>query len=777
MRYPLTCCDSVPCVVVTCWLACIGLLCGTAGAHENHAPLPTKGVTIAGDTIMLSNKAREAIGLTTEKIQFGDIHRLVTVSARVEIPWDSQTMITSLLPGRISHVLARPGEEVLPGQELARVISSELESLQLALLQARAEADLAAKLLDQRSTLDQQGVIAGKTFLEAQATLASKTSAVEMARQKLLAIGCDETTVAQLEATGQPLEYVSVRSPQGGVIVHADVQIGQLVSPTDHLYHVVDLSRLWIVGDVLESEVRFLEKGQSIAATFAAYPDDTFAGTIDHLRLQLNRRTRTQEVVVAVDNAAGRLRPGMFGRLAISVRVAKEAIVCPVDAVIRSRTGTYVLVQRSPGKYDNRPVKLGLTEDDRVEVLDGVFPGDQVVLAGNALLSALLGNEHKARVATDQPEPPPVTDQHVVAILQGSVELPTDQQVLATPQVEGRVRRILVRPSQQVSAGDVLVEIDSLQLRTVQLNLLQTLTQARLRQQSLKRLEELSGRNVVPRRQVWELENELQTLQLQAAGYTRQLASWGFTPDAIEQLASTDLTEQASIEHVLQTVPVRAPRDGHLVRFNVVPGQVVHRDEALFEIHDVSRVWVKGHVFERDVGRVQLGQAAHLRFPAYPDLHAAGKVVRISPIMDEHERVLPVWVEVANPDHQLQDGMLAVVTLLAESASDPPVDDVARPVPLESPRSKWPAATKIARTSTHAQPHHCLLFAQPTVGPGRHPGPGGLRRAPGSTAPDRRLSEPESAHRHDHDGSPWSGTGRGGDPGHVSDRIGDERSE
>ncbi len=64
----------------------------------------------------------------------------------------------------------------------------------------------------------------------------------------------------------------------------------------------------------------------------------------------------------------------------------------------------------------------------------------------------------------------------------------------------------------------------------------------------------------------------------------------------------------------------------------------------------------------------------------------SGKVVRISPTMDENERVLPVWVEVANPDHQLKDGMLARVTLLAEPASDPGPDGVARLVPIEATR-------------------------------------------------------------------------------------------
>ena len=279
--------------LLTCLAWCLSVWCEPTWGHENHAPLPTKGVTIAGDTIMLSDKAREAIGLTTAKIGFGDVHRLVTVNARVEIPWHAQTMITSLLPGKIAQVLVRPGEVVVPGQELARIASSELEALQLALLQARAEVGLAAKLRDQRSMLDQQGVIAGKAFLESQVTLASKTATLEMARQKLFAVGCDEATVRQLEESGTTLEYISISSPIGGVIMHADVRRGQIVSPTDHLFHVVDLAKLWIVGNVLESEVRFLEKGQAIEAQFLAFPDSRFTGVIDHLRLTMDRKTRT----------------------------------------------------------------------------------------------------------------------------------------------------------------------------------------------------------------------------------------------------------------------------------------------------------------------------------------------------------------------------------------------------------------------------------------------------------------------------------------------------
>lgn len=648
-------------------------------AHENHAPLPTKGVTIAGDTIMLSDKAREAIGLTTAKIEFGDIRRTVESNARVELPWHGQAMITSLVAGKIEQVLVRPGETVAPGQELARVVSPELESLQLAMLRDQAEVDLARRLVDQRTALDRQGIVAGKSLLEAQAALAEKSASLEIARQKLLALGLDSATIDKLQQTGQPLRYVSITSPRAGVITHADVRVGQMVSPTDHLYHVVDPSRLWIVGEVLESDVHYLKKGQQVTAGFAALPGKRFAGVIDHLRPKMDPKTRTLRVVVAIDNPAGDLRPGMFGHVQISVEVAKEAILCPTDAVIRSRTGTYLLVQRMPGKYENRRVKLGLDESGRVELLQGAFPGDQVVVTGSALLSALLGNEHKARVAEAEEgngKAAPVLAP--IAIAHGTIELPTDRQSLANSPVEGRIARILAEPGQQVAAGDVLAEVNSLQLRSVQLELLQALAQASLTQQSLERLAGPNSQGVTPKRKVWELQSELESLRLRTEGLKQQLAFLGLDPRAIAGLEQIDLTRSSGDGQLIQTVPVRAPATGVIVAFDVVPGQVVRSQDPLFEIHDLSNVWVKGYVFERDVDQVKLGQTARITFPAFPDLEATGKVVRISPMMEEDERVLPVWVEVANPDHLLKDGMLARVTVLASPSEDEVGDNRAR---------------------------------------------------------------------------------------------------
>jgi multidrug resistance efflux pump len=183
----------------------------------------------------------------------------------------------------------------------------------------------------------------------------------------------------------------------------------------------------------------------------------------------------------------------------------------------------------------------------------------------------------------------------------------------------------------------------------------------------LTRLEPLSERSITPRRRIWELQNQRETLLHQVGSLKRKLSFFGLTEKEIVELEQIDLAQKDTEANLLAAVPIRAPAAGWIVGFHVVPGQVVHPEDQLFEVHDLSKVWVKGYVFERDAAQVAVGQPAQVTFSAFPNLEAIGSVVRIAPMMDESERVLPVWVEVDNPDRLLKEGMLARVAVLAHA--------------------------------------------------------------------------------------------------------------
>jgi multidrug efflux pump subunit AcrA (membrane-fusion protein) len=168
---------------------------------------------------------------------------------------------------------------------------------------------------------------------------------------------------------------------------------------------------------------------------------------------------------------------------------------------------------------------------------------------------------------------------------------------------------------------------------------------------------------------MWELQNQRETLLHQVGSLKRKLSFFGLTEKEIVELEQIDLAQKETEANLFSCVPVRAPAAGWIVGFHVVPGQVVHPEDQLFEIHDLSKVWVKGYVFERDAAQVAVGQPARVTFSAFPDLEAIGKVVRIAPMMDDNERVLPIWVGVDNADRLLKEGMLARVAVFADATT------------------------------------------------------------------------------------------------------------
>lgn len=653
-------------------------------AHEGHAALPTRGLTVQGDELLLSEGARRAIDLQTEMVTLADIERLVKCNAHVELPWQQQAMVTTQVPGQIGRVLVRPGDSVEAGQELASVESLELESLQLAMLQADAELALARDQFQRQESLSDQGVIAGKAALETQTQVQQRTVELEVAMCKLGALGLPQELLDQVRQLGKPVTRFAITSPIAGMVADADIRTGQIVKTTEHLFHIVDLSTIWAIGEVLEGEVAEVRVGQPATVQFKSLPEKPFTGKVDHLHLSMNDKRRTRAVAVALDNREGLLRPGMFGQMEIEIGRAAEAIVCPIEGIIRYFDEEYVLLNRGEGKYLRRPVRLGVRNGSHVEILDGLFPGDQVVVTGNHVLFSLFANETPQPVSSAKVSEPvgeetstltgPIAEQdtsspdHLI-VVQGTVELPTDQKAFASARIEGRIARILVNHSQPVHAGDVLAEVESLQLRNLQGELLESQAKLNWTSERLRRLESFAAQNISSKKELWELQKDERVLANRVASVVRRLTMIGISEEAINCVVQADQSKQDCDVTLLRNVPIRAAIDGAVSEFNVVPGQIVGAQETLFEIHDASTVWVKGYVFQGDASRVQPGQEVNVTFHALPDKVVKGTVVRVSPVLNAEERVLPLWVEVDNSDGRLIEGMLARVEIQGDRPS------------------------------------------------------------------------------------------------------------
>lgn len=660
------------CVVLVALATSAGVWDAPAAvAHEGHAALPSKGATVSGNQLLLSAPARRAIGVKTAKITLGDFERVLRVNARVELPWSQQAMVTTLVPGKIERLLVQPGQAVVAGQELARIESLELETLQLRMLQAANQLELSKQLVDQRSGLVESGIVRQTSLLEAHRDLEQQAAELVIVRRKLSALGLERAVLDRVLSTRQPVRTLSITSPRQGIVAHVDVRIGDSVEPDQHLFNIVDTSKVLIVGEVLETDLALVSAGLPARVTFASLPGRAVSSQIDDLELKINEGRRTVNARVYADNADGLLRPGLFGRMEIQVKFAKDAILCPANALIEEGTAAWVLLEQGHGKFLRRSVKLGLRTKKQAEILDGLFPGDRVIVAGNQLLAALFTDG--AQGATKSPASPrrrlqktpgepslPSAEKPVgesLLVVQGSVEVPTGQKAFASSTVPGRIADIHVVPGQAVREGDLLAEVESQELRHWQLDLLQAQVRWNWTRGAIERLERLQG--VAARKEIWPLQTELVALNSTVDSLTRKLSLAGLSDVQIDRLKNEDLSAPDQEDTIVSTLPIRAAIHGRLARFEVVPGQVIQPPDQLFEIHDTSTVWVKAHVFQREQAGIAAGQQAVVTFPADPNLRLTGNVVRTAPVLDERERVLPVWIELPNPDGFLKEGMLA----------------------------------------------------------------------------------------------------------------------
>jgi RND family efflux transporter MFP subunit len=169
----------------------------------------------------------------------------------------------------------------------------------------------------------------------------------------------------------------------------------------------------------------------------------------------------------------------------------------------------------------------------------------------------------------------------------------------------------------------------------------------------------------VPYRTLLETEGKVKLYQTQVGNLRQKLRMLGLAPAQIEEVLET--------RRVVDALPVRAPIDGRIARFDRVRGEVIRADEPLFEIHDLSQVQLQAFVGERELAHVQVGQAARIGLVAYPAIEAAGVVAQLGPVVGADSRTAEAWIEFEDPPPvELLHNMLARVTLTIDRPAPTP---------------------------------------------------------------------------------------------------------
>jgi RND family efflux transporter MFP subunit len=661
------------------WLVVVFGLLRVISGHEGHAPLPTKGVEVDAERglVTLSPEAQAALALQLARAESGKLRQTTLAYARVVTPWQQRYFVSSRLPGRISQLLVKSGEQVEAGQLLAEIASPDLEGLVLQLQSAANDLALTRRQYDLLVGLEREQIVNGREFIEIAAKLEQQRLALETVVLKLRSLGIEAARVDELLAmpAGSSRELrLPIRAPLAGTVSHSDLAVGKVVVADEHLFEVNDLSKLWVEIEVLENDLPKIQPGQAVELELAAYPGLKLSTRVDVVGGEIDPRTHVARVWAELPEGetGARFLPGMHGVARVVVSPDRELLTLPAGALLGSGAERYVLVELASTKrgFEYRRQNVVVVAEDVLQAqvqVGSLVPGDRVVSRGGHVLSSFfvlgslrLSPEGMRNVGLQTAAAGMQTVEEILTF-NGVIDLPPGGMATVSSQVKGTLFRLLVDREQEVAAGQIVAEVAGMEAVDPQLDLLQTEREVAWLEATLQRLQAGGQAQVVAAKLLWEWESRLNAARNKRAAAERLLLTLGMSRE--------ELAEVLQRGEPRDSIPIRSPIAGRVVRVNKTLGEGVGADESLLEVCDYRRVWAQGFLLEQEAGRVGTGLPARVKLVSRPEFLGLGQIVRSAQQIGEQDRTLSVWVEFGQPEgFVLQRNLLAELTATLSSS-------------------------------------------------------------------------------------------------------------
>ncbi len=381
--------------VIGAWLSVALSGCGNDvgdehAGHDEHAGEEEASKHSEPGTVTIDPAAVQRVGIVVSKVEAAPTIGGLSVPAEIQAEPSRVAHISSVVSGQLTKIDVSIGDNVVPGQSLARVRSIELGEARAQSGRAKAMLQAAQANFARQEELQKAGIGAKKMLIAARAELGKAKAEVSAAARTLEVYG-----------RGGRGSEITITAPIAGQIVERHASIGEVIRPSQSLFQVTDSSEVWIVGRVYQQNAGKVNEGASASLTLQAYPGRTWQGSIDYVAPVLDERTRTLAVTMVLANPEGVLRPGLFGSLSILANgETGDAPFVRADAIQKIEDRFVVFVpEKEEGSYHAIPVSVGHRSQGRVQVISGLSIGDRYVSSGafvlkSELLRANLGEGH-----------------------------------------------------------------------------------------------------------------------------------------------------------------------------------------------------------------------------------------------------------------------------------------------------------------------------------------------------------------------------------------------
>lgn len=324
-------------------------------------PTPQKTEPIKKDEarvpIEVPQEQQSKIGLKVAKAEKKKVEHTIRTVGTVTADQTKEAHVHTKINGWIEQIYADYiGKPVKKGQSLFELYSPDLVSTQEEYLAARKQ---------------------GAPGREIAVT----------ALERLKLWGVPQSEIDRLKKSGKAKRSVTFDSPVDGFIVNKTAIRGMYITPEMELYHIADLSRIWIIVTLYEYDVAVISVGDEAEIQLPYDPDKSFKGKISYIYPEIEIETRTAKARIELDNPDQKLKPGMFSNISLKKNLG-EAIVIPDDAVIDTGTRKIVFVKTGTSRFEPREIKAGPRIENTFAILSGLKEGEEIVTSAHFLIDA-----------------------------------------------------------------------------------------------------------------------------------------------------------------------------------------------------------------------------------------------------------------------------------------------------------------------------------------------------------------------------------------------------
>jgi membrane fusion protein, copper/silver efflux system len=331
-------------------------ICGMDLVKANHSRKMESNMSTA--MVPLNERDQLLANVSTVRVGYEDVEHIVRAFGALEIADPNKTVISARFNGRIEklHVDA-VGTNVKQGDPLFEIYSPDI-------IQAENE------------------------YLQSFNGGTAQQSNTSVAKSKLLLLGLTEQQIHDLEAAGTVPLVITYFSSVNGIVIDKKIVTGVYVSEGSALYEISDISTLWNIAEVYESDAGYIRVGEKATLSIAAYPNDIFSGRVSMIYPVVNPQARTVKVRVLMNNTNGKLKPNMYTET-LFTRKKGRSLTVPVGAVlITGKRNLVYMKTEHENHFEAREVGIGTRFKGKYEITWGLSEGDVVVREGGYLIDS-----------------------------------------------------------------------------------------------------------------------------------------------------------------------------------------------------------------------------------------------------------------------------------------------------------------------------------------------------------------------------------------------------